>query len=135
MSTTPNLVQKGWVLDWCAAASAQYSVLPFFVLGFAFRFSYLLTAVLLAGSAGLLLDAWRRKTTRTWFWCPSNLLILVGVFFDIWMQVADAWDDVPYSESIGGLMIAAAYVIRRWEDDAIKVLPEDDAGEASDEKP
>jgi hypothetical protein len=87
---------------------------------------YGLWIVLLFLCVALLVDGWRRRANPTWMLNPSNILIMLGVGPYIYKGLHDPSWDLRYSASIGTMIIALAFVIRQWEDEAVREIDESD---------
>src|SRR3989442_14102444 len=101
--------------------------------GSGFRnFPYALWIVLLSLCVAILVDEWGRwrnwafkdhrdsgrRRAPAWPLRPSNILILLGTGFYIYKGLYNPWwDDVRYEASIGAMIVALAFVIRKWENE------------------
>ena len=94
---------------------------------------YGLWTVSLSLCMALLVDGWRRRATRAWLLSPSTILISVGTCFYVYKGLYNPRWDLRWSASIGTMIIALAFVIRQWEDEAVREIDESDLTEEEGE--
>lgn len=85
-------------------------------------------------SAGLIINECRRwvratydsnddsggRSTQTWTLRPSNILILVGAAFYIFRGTQEWLTEFRFTGIVAVLLIGFGFVLRKWEDDAVR---------------